>query len=741
MTFATPILAAIVAAIAIPALLILYFLKLRRRDVEVSSTLLWKKAIQDLQANAPFQKLRNNILLILQMLALLLALFALAQPEFKNRSTQGRRQIILIDRSASMSADDGGATPTDASATTGTAAATSATSTPTSPTTPGLTRFEAARQQALDLVNALREPSAFSFEDKAEEAMVIAFGATAEVRQTFTSNKAQLRQAIEGITPTDSPSALTQAFDYARAYAGTKKFEDQVVETKDGKPAGFIPLGPGATLHIFSDGRLPDADKLQAAQEDVIVYHAIGSPSAINVGITGLRAERAFDQPSQVNLFVGLQSTDQVARKVDIDISIDNQLQDVKDLTISPAVKPVGADLGVEDASGNAAGPEAKTDLRPGVGGIVLKLDRAQGGVAKVTITPKGSDVLASDNVAYIVIPPAKRLSVALVSEGNFYLLDALKGLKLSRLDSLSPKEFQKILDDGQAGQYDVCVFDRVLPTIKGANGKRTPALPAGGVRSLVLGIVPPPPAGAIDQGESEPDVFVDFVRDHPVLRLASLDKVSIVKARKVSIAPDTAVRTLARTKAGPAILEITDPSSQAIVVCFDPTDSDWPFQAGYVLFLGTSVLYLSETQAGSAGDGVKVGETIQTRLPDGARSASIRTPDNQDTRLEPAPDGTVTFGPVTRTGIYTVSWTGIATARDVADGSIARRSISANLLDPQESDLGTRVQMNLANREAKSVNSDAKATLVRKLWPWLLVVVLGVIMLEWFVYNRKVAI
>ena len=70
MTWGAPLLAGIVALIAIPALLILYFLKLRRKTVEISTTLLWRQAIQDLQANAPFQKLRKNILLLLQLLAL-----------------------------------------------------------------------------------------------------------------------------------------------------------------------------------------------------------------------------------------------------------------------------------------------------------------------------------------------------------------------------------------------------------------------------------------------------------------------------------------------------------------------------------------------------------------------------------------------------------------------------------------------------------------------------------------------
>ena len=80
MTWLTPAIAGVAAAIAVPTLVLLYFLKLRRRSVEISTTLLWRKAIEDLQANAPFQKLRRNLLLLLQLLVLAALLAAVGQP-------------------------------------------------------------------------------------------------------------------------------------------------------------------------------------------------------------------------------------------------------------------------------------------------------------------------------------------------------------------------------------------------------------------------------------------------------------------------------------------------------------------------------------------------------------------------------------------------------------------------------------------------------------------------------------
>jgi len=106
MTWLTPMTAIIAGLITGPLLVLLYFLKLKRRQVPISSTLLWKRAVQDLQVNAPFQRLRRNILLLLQLLALALMVAVLGSPVINWRGGSGERYVLLIDHSASMEATD-----------------------------------------------------------------------------------------------------------------------------------------------------------------------------------------------------------------------------------------------------------------------------------------------------------------------------------------------------------------------------------------------------------------------------------------------------------------------------------------------------------------------------------------------------------------------------------------------------------------------------------------------------------
>src|SRR5579872_2761509 len=91
----------------VPIIVFFYLLKLKRREMVVSSVLLWSHLIKDVQANAPFQKLKKNLLLFLQLLIVFLSILALARPAYVTRSLGGSNVVVILDGSASMQSRDG----------------------------------------------------------------------------------------------------------------------------------------------------------------------------------------------------------------------------------------------------------------------------------------------------------------------------------------------------------------------------------------------------------------------------------------------------------------------------------------------------------------------------------------------------------------------------------------------------------------------------------------------------------
>jgi hypothetical protein len=151
-----PIAAAIVA---------LYLLKLRRRDFVVPSVFLWRRAVQDVQANAPFQRLRANLLLLLQLLALACLVAGLAGPYIMARRLGGRSAIIVLDASASMKATDARGS-----------------------------RFDEAKRQAEQIVGGM---------GRRDEAALLICGASAQTAVSFSGDRHRLISAIRAAEPTD----------------------------------------------------------------------------------------------------------------------------------------------------------------------------------------------------------------------------------------------------------------------------------------------------------------------------------------------------------------------------------------------------------------------------------------------------------------------------------------------------------------------------------------------------------
>ena len=403
MDWLSPMTGLVAAAVAVPALVLLYFLKLKRRDMPVSSTLLWKRAVQDLQVNAPFQRLRRNILLVLQLLALAAVLAALGRPVLSLSAGPAKRYVLLIDHSASMSATD------------------------LAPT-----RLAEAKRQARTLVDSLRSKRTWYLSDESDEAMVIAFGPAAKVLCNYTSDKRQLAAAIEAIEPTDGESRLAEAMAVAQAFAAPAGAEDK------GRPA----VAP-ATLELFTDGRLTDLDDV-SAPPGTLTYHKIGS-SRQNVAVVAMRARRSYEQPEKLTAFVNLANFGPEPVTCDVQLSIDASVRAVRPATI-PALEP-----------GRPGQP-----ARPGHAAVSFVLAHPQAGVIEVRAL--SDDPLPGDNVAWGVVEAPGQLYVALVTGGNEPLASALRACPLAKTEVLSAAKFEQLYADAGEAPYGLVVLDRVTP-------------------------------------------------------------------------------------------------------------------------------------------------------------------------------------------------------------------------------------------------------------------------------------
>ncbi|MGJ3239321.1 MAG: vWA domain-containing protein [Anaerolineae bacterium] len=264
MSFLTPI-GALGALIAIPIIL-LYILRLRRRETVVSSHYLWQQILRDHEANTPWQRLRRNILLILQLIILALLVLALMRPAQIIPTITASKTVILLDASTSMNATDGD----------------------------GASRFAQAQQEALLLLNELGVD---------DELAVIRVGNQVETLTNYTRNFRDARTAITSAQTGEGRADWSTALTLAVAGAqGAEQF----------------------SIIIISDNTVPEAQELP---ENIPApqYRFVGTSSA-NVAITALAPRTLAGANTQ--LFAQVHNYSDDAHEVTLVVRLDGNLWD-----------------------------------------------------------------------------------------------------------------------------------------------------------------------------------------------------------------------------------------------------------------------------------------------------------------------------------------------------------------------------------------------------------------------------
>lgn len=176
----------------IPVVILLYLLKLRRTEVEISSTMLWMRSLHDMTANAPFQRLRKNLLLFLQIIVLALLATGLSRPYFKAEGTTGKHLCVLIDRSASMQTLEDG----------------------------NKSRMDLAKEAVGRMIDDM---------EGGDQMMLVDFAETSSVLCELTDDRSRLRAALRAIEPADTRTRIRDAILVAHSLKQTVPDLDIVV--------------------------------------------------------------------------------------------------------------------------------------------------------------------------------------------------------------------------------------------------------------------------------------------------------------------------------------------------------------------------------------------------------------------------------------------------------------------------------------------------------------------------------
>lgn len=302
----------------------LYLLKLRRPVAPVASLHLWGVLLRDREANSLWQRIHISPLLLLQLLALLALIVALARPWALSSGGVGQNLIIVVDVSASMGSKDVG-------------------------TGGNKTRLGAAQDKARSLVDELPQGAS---------ATLIAADTHAAILVPPTDDKARLRGAIGDLAVRNAGTDMREAMALAGAVAA-----------REGNTA----------LWVLSDGAFPPVSGSGEAINAQVQFYPLGT-GGVNQAITALSVEQA---EGGLGVFVQLANMGSEATTRRVDFSVDEAPWTSRTVSLGPgetqsiiledlpiSARVVGAQLAGPDAL--AADDHAWTVNRASVPANVL---------------------------------------------------------------------------------------------------------------------------------------------------------------------------------------------------------------------------------------------------------------------------------------------------------------------------------------------------------------------------------
>ncbi len=559
-------------------------------------------------------------------------------------------------------------------------------------------RLAEAKRKARELIEQMKS---------GEEAMLISFNDSAQVEQSFTDNHRALRERLDAIPQTARPTSLAEALRLATAFASAGDASATgssptagVAGPADAKPktdsapatSGKQPRGAAATLYVVSDGNFPSlANASLGSLAPVLV--PIGAKDATNLAIAAFSAKRPDSQLSRLQTFGRLENFGSRDVTAEVELHRDGSLVDA-----------------------------ARVAIKAGESAVVnFDLADVAEAVLELVVAPGGQ--LAIDDRAWTIARPKRSAQALLVTPGDKPLEQALASageaidLRIVKPEFLDTEDYRSA---AEAGRYDFVVYELCHPE-KSPNAS-----------TLYIGDVPPGGGWSLGERVAAPEI-IDLNAAAPIMRYVDMGDVIFAAARPITPPPGAA--TLMESNEG-ILFAVAQRDLWRDAVLGAPLmdvgadgqlerNTDWPLRLSFVVMLRSALDFLGARPEAGGEQGVSPGQSVS--LEGASEAVDVRSPSGKVTHVRRDRQNQLRFPGGEELGVYEVLEKDSTTSR-----------FAVNLFNSAESDIRPRIRpLRLGASEAPVEGREEGAR--RETWRPLLLLALGFLILEWYIYNRRV--
>jgi hypothetical protein len=289
-------------------------------------------------------------------------------------------------------------------------------------------------------------------------------------------------------------------------------------------------------------------------------------------------------------------------------------------------------------------------------------------------------------------------------------------------------KDDNKYRKPARDGAYDLVIFDRCAPATEAE-------LPLA--NTFYIDSVPPPWKRSEMKQLENPDIK-GRLKDHPLLRyLSSVHSIGLTEAFRFDLkdprVPPRTPRLIETDRETAVLFTLARQSYTDLVMTFPILNSEgkwtttWPLHLGFPMFMTNVTTVLGNVEDGVDEEIVRPGREKVLRPDRPMRSIDVEAPDGSRETLTRTLRTDFVYGPLPRVGIYKARW----------EGKV-QRSFAVNLLDTEESDVAPRPSIDIGDERIASGETHRTP---RDLWKWVALAALILLLVEWYIYNRRVYI